>query len=101
MTNLRIFWIAWCCAWALAWLLAGFFTLGLAWLMVPVSLLALLLPVGQTPPPRPPAPPYLYPPQPWGGICAACGWPRNTHTAYGLCPCPPSLPTAPNSMGYK
>lgn len=34
-SNVRIFWITWCCFWALDWL------------MVPVSLLAILLPVGR------------------------------------------------------
>jgi hypothetical protein len=47
MTPTRTFWIAWCCFWALAWLLAGFFTLFLAWVFVPFSLLAILLPVGR------------------------------------------------------
>lgn len=48
MSNVRVFWIAWCAMWALGWLLIGFLTFGLGWLMVPVSLLAILIPVGRT-----------------------------------------------------
>ena len=51
MSTLRIFWIIWCCFWALGWLLIGFFTFLLGWLMVPVSLLAILIPVGRARPP--------------------------------------------------
>lgn len=46
MTNLRIFWVIWCCMWALGWLLAGFASFGIAWLGVPVSLLCILIPIG-------------------------------------------------------
>ena len=52
MTPLRTFWVAWCCCWALGWLLLGFFTI-ITWLFVPFSLLAILVPVGQAPPPTP------------------------------------------------
>jgi hypothetical protein len=45
MGNVRVFWLAWCCGWALFWLLCGFLFLP-CWLLVPVSLCALLLPVG-------------------------------------------------------
>lgn len=47
MSGLRIFWIIWCSFWALGWMLVGFGTLLLGWLMVPVSLFAILLPVGK------------------------------------------------------
>lgn len=53
MSNLRIFWITWCVTWALGWLLIGFFTFLLGWIMVPPSLLAILLPIGSSPPSRP------------------------------------------------
>lgn len=46
MSNARIFWIIWCTAWALFWFCAGWVTLGIAWLLVPFSLLAILIPVG-------------------------------------------------------
>jgi hypothetical protein len=45
--TVRIFWIIWCCFWALGWLLIGFFTFLFGWLMVPLALLAILLPVGK------------------------------------------------------
>jgi hypothetical protein len=83
-STLRVFWIIWCCFWALGWLLVGFLTFFLGWLMVPVSLLAILLPVGKShppkvvyfpnapqdplPPPGPPAlpsPPAMGPPAGW------------------------------------
>jgi hypothetical protein len=57
MSNLRVFWIAWCSAWALGWLLLGFFTL-VTWLFVPLSLAALLLPVGCERRPPPPLEPW-------------------------------------------
>jgi hypothetical protein len=47
MSNTRIFWIIWCCFWALGWLLIGFFLI-VTWLFVPVSLLAILIPIGRT-----------------------------------------------------
>lgn len=43
---MRTFWIIWCCFWAAFWMLAGFFTFFLAWILVPFSLLAILLPIG-------------------------------------------------------
>jgi hypothetical protein len=46
MSQTRIFWIIWCSMWALGWLLLGFFTI-ITWLFVPLSLLAILLPVGK------------------------------------------------------
>lgn len=52
MSTLRLFWIIWCCFWALGWLLIGFLTFLLGWLMVPVSLLAILLPIGKSRPPN-------------------------------------------------
>jgi hypothetical protein len=45
-SNLRSFWIVWCSMWALGWLLCGFVTQYLSWLLVPVSVLCILLPVG-------------------------------------------------------
>ena len=63
MSSLRVFWIIWCSFWALGWLLIGFFTFLLGWFMVPVSLAAIMLPVGQPPKqPHPPPPPGGYPP---------------------------------------
>lgn len=96
MTNARIFWIIWCSMWALFWLLAGFFTFLVGWLLVPVSLLAILIPVGgggappkyirfpggrppsqppwqppwQSPAPQGPPPPLASPPG-----AAPAGWP--------------------------
>lgn len=59
MDNTRVFWIAWCSAWALGWFTIGWFTLGLGWLGVPLSLLAILIPVGAPARPQiPPAPSY-------------------------------------------
>lgn len=74
MSNLRIFWIAWCSAWALFWMLAGFFTFLLGWLMIPVSLAAILIPVGQGYQPRAVLP-----------ACVRCGNPAASH-AGGQCP---------------
>jgi hypothetical protein len=45
-SNARVFWIIWCCGWAFFWFVIGFFSFGLAWVMVPVSLIAILIPVG-------------------------------------------------------
>ena len=58
MSNLRIFWIIWCSMWALGWLLCGFLFIPLR-LFVPLSLGAILIPVGSArkqlpPPPWPP-----------------------------------------------
>jgi hypothetical protein len=50
-SNVRIFWIIWCAFWALFWLLAGFFTFAFGWILVPLSLFAILIPVGQGPTP--------------------------------------------------
>lgn len=74
MSNLRIFWIAWCVMWALFWLILGFFTI-IGWVGVPFSLLSILIPVGQAEgptvvqqnaywPPPAAAPPGWYP-DPW------------------------------------
>lgn len=63
VSNSRIFWIAWCTMWALGWLLIGFFTFFLGWIMVPVSLLAILIPVGGTG--NRAAPQVAYPPPGW------------------------------------
>ncbi len=48
MSNLRIFWIIWCSMWALGWFFVGFFTFFIGWLFVPLSLLAILIPLGST-----------------------------------------------------
>jgi hypothetical protein len=67
MSNVRPFWIAWCCAWALGWFVFGFFTFGLGWIGLVLSLLAILIPVGapaQSPVPQPlylAQPPYPQP----------------------------------------
>jgi hypothetical protein len=45
MSNTRIFWIIWCSAWAVFWFLLGWFFFP-AWIFVPVSLLCILIPVG-------------------------------------------------------
>lgn len=78
MSNLRIFWLAWCLMWALFWMFVGFFTFGLGFLGIPLSLLCILIPIGQNstpswtpqwtqgqtgPPPAPP-PPAQGPTQP-------------------------------------
>lgn len=42
---MRTFWIIWCSAWALFWMLAGFVFFPV-WLLVPVSLFAILIPIG-------------------------------------------------------
>lgn len=97
MTNLRLFWVIWCCFWAAAWLLAGFITLGLAWLMIPASLLAILIPVGATPqrPQRPQYPAHLG----WEP-CGSCGATYAEHIN-GWCP-RPRLPNAlPRGGGYR
>ncbi|BBG01912.1 MULTISPECIES: hypothetical protein [Pseudonocardia] len=60
MSDLRVFWIIWCSMWAFGWFVVGFMTLFLGWLMVPMSLLAILIPVGVTA--RPPGYVYGYPP---------------------------------------
>lgn len=65
MSNTRIFWIIWCTMWALGWLLVGFFTFFLGWLMVPVSLLAILLPIGKEPAQQQGYPPHHGPPNGW------------------------------------
>lgn len=44
--NIRAFWIIWCCFWAAFWFVAGWFTLFFAWIGIPFSLLAILIPVG-------------------------------------------------------
>jgi hypothetical protein len=58
VSNLRLFWIIWCCLWAAFWFLSGFFTL-IGFLGAPIALLFLLLPIGKGP--RPKA--YYVPPQ--------------------------------------
>ena len=47
MTGPRTAWIIFCCVMAAFWAVAGLFTFGLAWLLVPVSLLAIFIPVGK------------------------------------------------------
>lgn len=46
MSNVRIFWIAWCIFWALGWFVFGFFFFPL-WLGIPCSLLSILIPIGR------------------------------------------------------
>ena len=53
MSNVRVFWIIWCVMWALGWLLIGLFTIFIGWLFVPLSLLAILIPIGSTQIPAP------------------------------------------------
>ena len=53
MSNVRVFWIIWCVMWAMGWLLIGFFTIFIGWLFVPLSLLAILIPIGSTQNSRP------------------------------------------------
>jgi hypothetical protein len=64
MSNVRVFWIIWCVMWALGWLLIGFFTIFLGWLFVPLSLLAILIPIGSTQNSRP----IISPPQRGPGV---------------------------------
>lgn len=45
-SNVRVFWIIWCSGWAFFWFVLGFVSFGIAWVMVPVSLLAILIPFG-------------------------------------------------------
>jgi hypothetical protein len=85
VSTLRIFWIIWCCFWALGWLLTGFLTFGFGWLMVPISLLAIFLPIGkssqpegvyfpyQAPSAMPPGAEYLQPP-PQVPVGPPAGW---------------------------
>jgi hypothetical protein len=54
--NIRPFWIAWCCAWAVGWFFVGLFTFLVGWVFVPMSLLAILIPVGAPRCPRRPTP---------------------------------------------
>ena len=79
MSNTRVFWIIWCSMWALGWMLAGFFTLGLLWVMVPASLVAILIPVGRD------TPAAIAPPAPFGP-CFRCGAPARAHAYDGSCP---------------
>jgi hypothetical protein len=65
MSNVRPFWIAWCCCWAAFWLIIGFFTFGLGWIGLPLSLLAILIPIGAPAQPMPPLPYYPPAPQAW------------------------------------
>lgn len=46
MSNVRVFWIIWCCAWALGWACFGWILFGVGLLLAPISLLAILIPVG-------------------------------------------------------
>ena len=66
-SNLRLFWIVWCCFWAAFWLIGGFifFFVGwfLAWGLAAFSVAAILIPVGSNGSPagfqsRPPKPFY-------------------------------------------
>jgi hypothetical protein len=71
-SGLRVFWIIWCCFWALIWLaigLVGIFEL----LLVPLSLLAILIPVGRNRDRLP--------------DCARCAYPAAWHVQ-GRCPAP-------------
>jgi hypothetical protein len=62
VSNLRLFWIIWCCLWAGFWFISGFFTI-IGFLGAPVALLFILLPIGKGPRPKayyvPPSPPPL------------------------------------------
>jgi hypothetical protein len=51
VSNVRLFWIIWCCLWAGFWFISGFFTL-IGFLGAPVALLFLLLPIGKGPRPE-------------------------------------------------
>ena len=61
----RVLWIIFCCVFAFVWFLIGFATLGIGWLMVPVSLLAILIPVGKVRSRLPSAGWYGQPTQYW------------------------------------
>ena len=56
MSSLRIFWIIWCTMWAFGWLLCGFIFFPV-WIFVPLSLGAILIPIGSAPKQLPPPPP--------------------------------------------
>jgi hypothetical protein len=51
VSNLRLFWIIWCCIWSFIWFWIGFATLFVGWVMIPVSLLCILIPIGKGPRP--------------------------------------------------
>ena len=61
MSTARTLWIIFCCSWAGVWLIVSFFTFFLALPLAPLSLAAILIPVGSEP--RPPLPDYR-PPRP-------------------------------------
>jgi hypothetical protein len=46
MPAARVLWLIWCGVWALAWALFGFAFIPF-WLMVPVSVAAMFVPVGK------------------------------------------------------
>lgn len=89
MSNLRVFWIIWCSMWAFGWLLFGWLLI-LGWVMVPVSLLAILIPVGASP--RPQLPPAGHPAWENPPRCCRCGAPPEAHPG-GWCPRPPEPAT--------
>lgn len=100
MNNVRPFWIAWCCCWAAFWLIVGFFTFGLGWIGVPLSLLAILIPIGAPARPLPP-PPYCLPAPrvylqlpPPGYRQPPTGYPQQPPPGYGQRP-PPGYPQLP------
>lgn len=77
-SGLRVFWIIWCCFWAAFWMFSGFVTL-IGFFGVPLSLLAILIPIGvQQAPPRHMI--YQLPPP-----CVRCGAPYYAHWQ-GQCP---------------
>lgn len=76
--NLRTFWIIWCCFWALFWFFAGWFSFGLAWLGIPVSLLCILIPIGHQPGQGPSGPQQWRPGgKPWYGPSQPSQAPRT------------------------
>lgn len=100
MRPWKIVWLCWCGFWAFAWLLAGIFTLGLGWLMVPVSLLLMLIvlvPDQQRAVHQAPAYAYVPPWQPQAEPhCNYCGQPRSRHAGPAETVCPRAeLPPPP------
>lgn len=45
--NVRIFWLVWCGFWALGWMTIGWFIFPINLLMIPLSLVLMLVPIGR------------------------------------------------------
>ncbi len=92
MSTGRVLWIIWCLIWTANWFFFGLFTIvGIVvfWPLAALSVLAILIPVGKTPP------------TPARGFCPACGaqgdpmmLPLHMQTAHGYGQ-PPAFPAQP------